>query len=498
MAVRWVGTAGVTNLSSIFYQNSIFLGANTKLYRIELDGVATMLRDYASEGILDFHHNIDPGKYGLLTEVDTVSQIEDTIMEVDTVGNVLRTWDMVDIVAQAMVDGGDDARVSEFVQPGVDWFHNNATTYRSSDDTLVISSRENFVIALDYETSDVKWILGDTTKQWAQYASLTNFALNLGANTLPPIGQHALSITRDDRLLLFDNGRNSQNHTPPGVNRSYSAPRKYNVNTQTGVATEIWNYESGRTFYSPFCSSIYEDSPSNYVVDYAITGPATPTPPVFGEILGLDEAGNRIFHYKYPTHNCDTAFNSIPFHFESLLFTTFPPPTVVSRKTHGGSGNFDIPLPLTGKVGIECRSGGINHNYQIVMTFATPVTIGSANVTPGNGGTAVISGSPVITNNQVTVNLTNVSNAQNLTLNLNSVSDGSHIDNLSVPMAVLLGDTTGNGSVNASDIALIKTQSGVPVSASNFRRDITVSGTINSSDISLAKTASGSAIPAQR
>ena len=79
---------------------------------------------------------------------------------------------------------------------------------------------------------------------------------------------------------------------------------------------------------------------------------------------------------------------------------------------HGGAGNFDIPLPLTGKLGIECRSGGVNRNYQIVVAFATPVTIGSANVTPGTGGTAALSGSPIISGNQVTVNLTNVSNAQ--------------------------------------------------------------------------------------
>src|SRR5260370_222130 len=27
-----------------------------------------------------------------------------------------------------------------------------------------------------------------------------------------------------------------------------------------------------------------------------------------------------------------------------------------SRKTHGAAGTFDVPLPLTGNVGIECRS----------------------------------------------------------------------------------------------------------------------------------------------
>ena len=50
--------------------------------------------------------------------------------------------------------------------------------------------------------------------------------------------------------------------------------------------------------------------------------------------------------------------------------------SAVSRKTHGGAGTFDVPLPLTGSAGIECRSGsGPNSDgHQIIVTFATPVT----------------------------------------------------------------------------------------------------------------------------
>ena len=99
--------------------------------------------------------------------------------------------------------------------PG-DWFHNNAVTYKRSDDSLLVSSRENFVIALDHGSSAIKWILGDMTKFWFQFPSLQQFALTLDVNTLPPIGEHALSITKDDNLLLFDNGQDSLNHTPTG------------------------------------------------------------------------------------------------------------------------------------------------------------------------------------------------------------------------------------------------------------------------------------------
>jgi hypothetical protein len=44
--------------------------------------------------------------------------------------------------------------------------------------------------------------------------------------------------------------------------------------------------------------------------------------------------------------------------------------TVVSRKVHDLAGPFDIDLPLTGNLGIECRSGGPNGDYTLFFTFA--------------------------------------------------------------------------------------------------------------------------------
>ena len=56
------------------------------------------------------------------------------------------------------------------------------------------------------------------------------------------------------------------------------------------------------------------------------------------------------------------------------ITTTSCAPTLqsaVSRKVHGATP-YDIPLPLTGNPGVECRSGGVSNNYQIVLTFPTP------------------------------------------------------------------------------------------------------------------------------
>jgi hypothetical protein len=62
-------------------------------------------------------------------------------------------------------------------------------------------------------------------------------------------------------------------------------------------------------------------------------------------------------------------------------------------------------------------------------------------------------------------------------------------------MAVLIGDTTGNGAVNSSDIAQTQSQSGQVVTANNFREDVTVNGLINSSDIALVQSKSGTGLP---
>jgi hypothetical protein len=176
--------------------------------------------------------------------------------------------------------------------------------------------------------------------------------------------------------------------------------------------------------------------------------------------------------------------------------------SVVSRKTHGTAGTFDVPLPLTGTSGIECRTGGTTGDHQLILTFPTSVTINGApqaQVTTGTGqiGTAGSSNGGVvnITGGVVTIPLTNVSNAQKIAVTLFGVSDGNNTNDVIIPMGVLAGDTTANGSVNSSDIAQTQSQSGQTVTSSNFREDVTVNGSINSSDVAFVQSKSGTALP---
>jgi hypothetical protein len=75
------------------------------------------------------------------------------------------------------------------------------------------------------------------------------------------------------------------------------------------------------------------------------------------------------------------------------------------------------------------------------------------------------------------------------------LNDGSGTHDLVIPMAVLVGDTTGDGQVNSSDVSQTKSKSGQTIGVGNFRNDVTGEGMINSSDVSLVKSKSGSALP---
>src|SRR5207248_2581898 len=316
--IRWVGTAGVASTASILFDNAFYVTSGTALLRTEFDGGATTVANYSGIGVTGFHHNIDPGREGMILEVDTAQYTESVNLEVDAAGKVLRTWNLAQIISAAMAAGGDNP--STFVYPApTDWFHNNACAYRKSDDSLIVSSRENFVIAIDYDSGNIKWILGDPTKHWYQFPSLRHFALTLAPGTLPPIGQHAVSMP-GDQLLLFDDGLGSVFQQPPGVTRTYSAPRKYQIDLGAFTATETWHYYANPSVYSPICSSVYEDAPDNYLIDYTVAGPfRTTIPGDYTGIVGLDALGNVAFSYQYQEQAvCGTAWNAIQIHWENL------------------------------------------------------------------------------------------------------------------------------------------------------------------------------------
>ncbi len=220
----------MSNKVSEFFDNAIYQAQGPRLLRVEFDGEVSVVADYSTIGVEGFHHNIDPGKAGLLLGVNTHDYSQSVLLDVNAAGEVKKHWNLVQIIREAMIAGGDDP--SGFVYPqNQAWFHNNSAVYRGADDSVVLSSRENFVIRLDYSTSAIKWIIGDTRKKWYQYPSLRKYALTLTPGGIAASGQHTVSIGKDGTILLMDKGRGSTNQIPRGPTRPYAAARKYKISS---------------------------------------------------------------------------------------------------------------------------------------------------------------------------------------------------------------------------------------------------------------------------
>jgi len=177
------------------------------------------------------------------------------------------------------------------------------------------------------------------------------------------------------------------------------------------------------------------------------------------------------------------------------------PVSVVSRKTHGLAGNFDINLPIAGTPGIECRGTGSTNDYTLIFTFPntlTSVTDASVSAHNPTSGTGMVSDSSIGPNpNQYTVNLKNVSTGQYITVTLNSVTDraGNNSNVVGPQMGVLVGDVNGSGVVTSGDTNLCKAQALQPVTSANFRDDINASGAITTGDVNLIKQNALSRLP---
>jgi hypothetical protein len=99
-------------------------------------------------------------------------------------------------------------------------------------------------------------------------------------------------------------------------------------------------------------------------------------------------------------------------------------------------------------------------------------------------------------NHQALVSLNGTGcNAQYITVQLNNVSDGTNTINAPVTFGLLIGDTSGDGTVDASDVAQTKSQSGMSACPPNFREDVNGDGIINTSDYNLVKPKLGNFLP---
>jgi PQQ-like domain len=164
---------------------------------------------------------------------------------------------------------------------------------------------------------------------------------------------------------------------------------------------------------------------------------------------------------------------------------------VVSRRTHGAAGVFDLSLSLVAtNPTTEPRFGPAQ---TVVFQFDKPIVSGTATV---GEGTAVV-GTATFAGSEMTVNLTGVSNAQYVTVAVSSVAavDGGTGGSGTGRIGYLAGDVNQNRVVSLADLGLINAQLAQTVTAANFLKDVNASGTVSLADLGLTNSVLTTALP---
>ncbi len=165
-----------------------------------------------------------------------------------------------------------------------------------------------------------------------------------------------------------------------------------------------------------------------------------------------------------------------------------------SSKSHGSAGTFerrlDITKPAAGAVGIEPRQLGTSQSLRLRFN-AMVNSVGSANVENHLGQTAG-SATAVPSGMDVMVTLTGIAHGSRVRLLLGGLNGSASAE---VSLAYQVGDINATGLTSAADLAAVKSRSGGVANAQFFLYDVDGSGTINSTDISVVKGKLGTRLP---
>lgn len=196
------------------------------------------------------------------------STVEDIFIEVSPTGALVEEWDLkeildVDRLNIVNFDNSDPAQ-------SIDWFHQNALYYSESDDSFILSGRNQGVVKVG-RNNELKWILSphkgwgnsgadgngyslDSLLLTAVNASGTAYDTSIqNGNTSDPgfdwpWGQHAPMILPNGNIAMFDNGVNRFYTDVPGSDNgpNYSKYVEYEIDESSMKVKQVHAYGESR------------------------------------------------------------------------------------------------------------------------------------------------------------------------------------------------------------------------------------------------------------
>ena len=290
---------------------------------------------------IDFSHAMDAaqnGNYFLRVgsahykrpDGKSVRTVRDVIIEVDPNGEVVdewRLWEILDSwrdnVLKAMDQGavclnidleksGQTISQDELakmdasnvfgdvtgVGPGRNWAHVNSIDYDPSDDSIILSVRNQSVIVKIGRDKQVKWILGSPEGWKGDLAKKLLKPVDKNGKAIPCEGsvceggfdwtwtQHAAfrvdAKSNKDVVYVtaFDNGDARGMEQPALVEMKYSRAVIYKIDQKKMTVEQVWEYgkDRGVDWYSPITSITQYQADKDSVVVYSATPGMTAKP----------------------------------------------------------------------------------------------------------------------------------------------------------------------------------------------------------------------------
>lgn len=289
--IRQLGNADLFVTSSTNFVEFDLLGQTVQTWNAPLlpldphDGVPTdhgtiLYLNDALETVTNF-----PAGTGGNTTLPFASVLYQNVVEFSATNSaVLNTWSPINALDPRRITYLDGSASDGLPGSGVDTEHSNAVIEDPSDDSLIVSMRDqNAVIKFSRATGQLKWILGPHDgwgAQWQPY-----LLTPVGSPFAWQFAQHSPVLTPQGTLMLYDDG--NYRASPPTAALSdannFSRAVEYRINEQTMEVSQVWEYGStniGSWLYTGFMGNAEpEPLTGNVLVDFSAVSYVDGVPP---------------------------------------------------------------------------------------------------------------------------------------------------------------------------------------------------------------------------
>jgi len=149
--------------------------------------------------------------------------------------------------------------------PEHDWFHLNAAYHDATDDSIVISGRnQSAVVKIDRATGDLIWILSPHEGWSAKFEPYLLTPVDSNGNPLNisdinfwPYAQHAPVRLNNGNILIYDNGNNRGHYKEiPKAENQYSRAVEYKIDKALMTIEKVWEFDYQKTIFTPITGDV--------------------------------------------------------------------------------------------------------------------------------------------------------------------------------------------------------------------------------------------------